>query len=116
MKTNILQIPRDAIFLCGGDATTSGEANADFAEMEKKLLDKGYNVFNPVGIADHHERLASLIMCDKVVTLPDWERWERSVTEAQVARAIGMEIIHAAGFERWEEREALRIKSEEKAA
>jgi hypothetical protein len=96
MKTNPLHIEPGTFFICGGPNLTTGTQNHHFEEVEKMLKEKGYPVFNPEAheeCKDFKTRCSFLAMCDKVVTLPDWDRFENSVKEVQIARSMGKYLI-----------------------
>ena len=95
MITNPMQIDPATIFLIGPPGKSPGISNEEFERTEALLTKKGAKVFNPeknVHCKDIRTRIAFMVRCGTVITLPDWHNSEQCMNEVQVARVLGMPV------------------------
>lgn len=105
MKKNPLDIEPGTIFITGMYKTTTGQNDEAFGSIEKKMLAKGYKVFNPFKCSpplNALERVSFMVMCDKVCTLTDWNQDPEAFREVQIARNLNKEIFISESFEKWD--------------
>lgn len=101
-----IDIKPGTIFISGAYTNSTGMENRKpFFDLESKLRERGYTVFNPLNNMHSkgaNNRLAFLVMCDRVVTIAGWELDVHAQTEVRVARIMGKEILIGETFERWD--------------
>jgi hypothetical protein len=92
------------IYICGIIfGLPQKEVTAKFSKAEKYLTKQGFDVSPPLGTHMAHffslefrmtKDILSLIGCDAVYLLPDWEHSEKSVLEKRIAELTGKELIY----------------------
>jgi hypothetical protein len=93
---NPFDIKSNTIFICGPVNKDEHVRYFEHEKIEKRLKELGYLCFNPlkyVDAKDFKKRFAFLSMCEKIVTIKDWEFNEQCLKEVQVARLQGKEVM-----------------------
>jgi len=78
------------------------DVNEKFNVVTKQLVDRGYNVINPLVGTDYSKswddamrsEIKKMLECDEVHLLPDWQESRGAQLERDIALRLGIEIIY----------------------
>lgn len=104
MLDNPFNVQPGTFFICG-PVPPPGIVNPFFDKTEKHISEKNYPVFNPeknVQCKDLNRRLSFLVMCDFIVTLPEWENCSNARNEVAMAKSLGKTLIFSEAFDHWD--------------
>lgn len=105
MNTNLNEISKSAIFICGDFRKTNGIADLRFAQTKQKLQDLKFDSINAAEIDDDaadpaekaenikRKRAAALAMCGVLVTVGDWGNNDEAKALITIARLLGKEVF-----------------------
>jgi hypothetical protein len=123
MTENPIKIEKGTVFICGKASEIEVAAFQEFADFEAKLKAKGIKCINMHTIFDNLDTesftisecvnrcAAYLVMCDKVVTLNNWQQCFNAQSLINVARALTKTIVHADRFLELIEKESQNVSA-----
>ncbi|MBC7552532.1 MAG: DUF4406 domain-containing protein [Taibaiella sp.] len=78
------------------------EVKSKFNTISSQLSDMGYQVVEPVGVNDDshtwdvavRKDIKTMLECDEVHLLPDWQESRGAQLERDIALRLGMEVVY----------------------
>jgi hypothetical protein len=79
------------------------DAYDNFERAEKKLLDLGYSVVNPMKIEHKHDQtwesymkndIKAMCDCDTIFMLNNWRDSKGAIIELELATKLGLNVLH----------------------
>lgn len=91
------------IYICG-KVTGDSAYREKFLSEENRLMSFGYTPLNPAVFIPADEEweeamkkaIRTMLLCDGVSLLPDWQQSKGAKIEARIAREVGIEVRESA--------------------